>query len=298
MPTLSDFIVEIGKRANITEDVMKDILSNAELTKINLPEAFTNTTYSNLMNEQQAKSSQAVKAFFKADNLDPIDKDLKRFAAELSDPDFLTSFNSNTSTYAKFPLLIEQIKKTEAAKAKAEYSGKKVDKDELQRQYDELKGQLDAVVLSKDTEINSIKSTTTSQLSELALKYNLNGYDWANPYPDANLNVMVAREAVNTAASKKGAKIIFNAEKQEFELRNINDVSLPYTENHNQVAFKDFLDGTMAENKLLKVSGGTPPPVPPRPYVDKAGTPREIPVSLTDQIAESIARQKAAMAGQ
>jgi hypothetical protein len=278
MPNLSDLLTSLGKKGNISDDVMKNIMTNPALATIEVPDAFAQGLEANLMNEEQAKFNPNLKTHFNGLTHSTLRGILEPLANEIEDDDFKTQFMSNNNNFERLPMLIKKMKELEEAKVKAASSGKAKDVEEVTRQYNEL---LTLRKQEQDKFQNDIKSERQgfeNKLTDMSLNAMLSSYKYSSSIP-SDVASIVAREKLNAALKAKGAKMVYDNEGNALRLVNANDTSLPYRENHNDVSIQDFANRTFAEAKMLEVSApATPParPLTPPPNNPHGGLQRDV----------------------
>lgn len=258
---IGDFLNNLSKKANVPSEIMKDVLSNPALASIDLSDAFTEAVDASLMNEEQAKFNPNLKTHFTGTVHKTLANLIDPFANEIEDEDFKTSFLSEANNFKKIPNLIAKMKELSEAKVKAASTGKAKDVEEVTRQYNELQALRKQEQERFNSELENERQGFTSKLKDMSLNSMLSGYNFIDELPK-DVAGIVAREKLNATLAAKGAAMVYDSQSNSLRLVNANDLSLPYRENHNEMSLTDFANRTLAENKLLKVTGAAPAPTP------------------------------------
>ena len=153
------------------------------------------------------------------------------------------------------------MKELSEAKVKAASTGKAKDVEEVTRQYNELQALRKQEQERFNSELENERQGFTSKLKDMSLNSMLSGYNFIDELPK-DVAGIVAREKLNATLASKGAAMVYDSQTNSLRLVNANDSSLPYRENHNEMSLTDFANRTLAENKLLKVTGAAPAPTP------------------------------------
>jgi hypothetical protein len=212
-----------------------------------------------LLTLDAAKNNSEIIKAIKATTLSGADSKLDELIAELGlqpAEDFL----SNKNTYEKIAIVTKLA--NEAGK-KAGGTGSKQTADEFTKkeaEYNLQLKQLKESLIAKETEF---KNTRENDLTTFELKTILSGKNYIFPAEmDTNLKLSTALGAVQNELTKNGFSIKRN-ENGQLEIVT-KDGTAAYNPKDN-VAYEPntFIDGALAQNKLLKIndtSSATPPP--------------------------------------
>ncbi|MBK7885125.1 MAG: hypothetical protein IPJ81_16070 [Chitinophagaceae bacterium] len=150
---LGQLISHLATKAGIpAEDQhLKDILSNAELTKVTLHSDLVKALDDNLLSvDAAADNHPTIGAKYKAEALNAYDKVMARVMDELElDEETKTELTGVKSSYKRFEALAAKIKDLKTAKANA---GSKEEKTGLQKQIDDLLEAVRVAKVEKDDE--------------------------------------------------------------------------------------------------------------------------------------------------
>ena len=257
MINAADFINNLATNAGIAADNsdLKTLLSDARLSAINIPDAVVGGIQSAHLTIESAKANPDLIKYFRATNLDPLDKTVFSTLTELGiDEAELADLKSEKSTYNKVALAIKKVSSLKEAAAKANAEGSTGKAAEYEKQ-----------VLALNAQISQIKDAFSTEKSELVKSYDnkyksrilneiLLGYEYASEQPKE-----VQLELANILLNKH-----LSQNKWETRLDNDN-ISLVTSEgtkvfdNNKEVTIKALADKIVSENKLIKVNA---PPTP------------------------------------
>ena len=257
MINAADFINNLATNAGIAADNsdLKTLLSDARLSALNIPDAVVGGIQSAHLTIESAKANPDLIKYFRATNLDPLDKTVFSTLTELGiDEAELADLKSEKSTYNKVALAIKKVSSLKEAAAKANAEGSTGKAAEYEKQ-----------VLALNAQISQIKDAFSTEKSELVKSYDnkyksrilneiLLGYEYASEQPKE-----VQLELANILLNKH-----LSQNKWETRLDNDN-ISLVTSEgtkvfdNNKEVTIKALADKIVSENKLIKVNA---PPTP------------------------------------
>lgn len=258
MGTFGQFITSLAAKAGVSSDHkgLIDILSNAELAKITVPEDLENSLNEGLtLTIESAKNNLELKKHFRASILNGVDAEIKRIADENEfDEDSKLQLNSeDLTTSRKVRLVTAKIKALQEKKAEANTK----DKPELQEKINALlKEKADAVKTFED-EKKAILAQHEEDLTSYGKRNILAAKKYAASHLDTDTNISLAELLLSKELQAKGAKIV----RRDGQLRLVQagDPSLDYYNGSTQPTVEQFIDGVLAQNKLLAVSEPTPP---------------------------------------
>ncbi|MBN2787424.1 MAG: hypothetical protein JXQ69_03775 [Paludibacteraceae bacterium] len=252
-----DFLNTLAKKVGKENDpALVAILSNSELANRDINDDFANTLDTNLMSLDGAKNNPALLNHFKPVILAGIDNS---FAAlgnkfELGD-DFLTE----KSTYKKAEILESKIAAKLAAIEESKSKGDPAKEAKLQEQLVDLQSKLGQLTDQKTAELNQLKSQHEIQMNDMLVKFNLTGKKYANKDLPMETQTIIAKTLLDAKIKESGAILINDG--GVLKLKQAANPTMDYVDaGFKPVSFNDFADKVLADNKLLEVSGGTPPP--------------------------------------
>ncbi len=204
----------------------------------------------NLLTLEAAKSNSEIIKAIKAQTLSGADTKIDELIAELGlQPD--ESFLANKNTYDKIAIV---TKLAMDAGKKANSPNKQTAEDFTKKEADynkQLKDLKDSLT-AKETEY---KTTRENDLTSFELKTILSGKNYIFPDEmDTTLKLNTALGAVQNELSKQGLSIKRNDAGQ---LQIVDKDGVPAYNPKDNVAYEPntFIDGALAQNKLLRING-------------------------------------------
>lgn len=217
---------------------------------------------SNLFNMDAAKQNSQLKGYFHAQALSVPDKAIEEVLEEMQFDDAVKiEFKNEKSTPAK----VKKLAQTIAAKNKAlieelEKKSPSKDSDKRIEKLSEEITKLNKDLIDKDTQWQSklaeAEKREQAKAQTFAKKMILANKNYADDKRDKELNVEFADLVLQKELAAKKALPIFNQD-GTFKLVQAENPDLEYMENHRPVSFGDFVDRTLANNNMLKVSAPT-----------------------------------------
>ena len=245
---IGEFISQTAERIGYGSDTIKDLLSNPELSKINLPDDFKASVNKNLLTVSEAKVNSEISQYFKGNALGSIDATIKELLDEYGlDDDSKKVITEEKSTYQRVKLFTKALAeaKEKAASAVGGEKAKLVEKiteltQKLASETDSFKKQLSA----KDAE-------TIATLTQYKLDAHFGSYDYALEGIDPEISKLAAKTAFERKLTEKGGKLVWKD--GNVALVSVTDDSLPFTVDNKPVDFKTFADSVVGEAKMVKV---------------------------------------------
>lgn len=267
MAVLGKLITDLLLSAGINPEAeeIKDKIAPILVLDNEIPDNVASTLKTNLMTEESAKNNQVLKNYFKAQSLNGMDTTLNSYVDgyEGFDDAIKADFKAETSTFKRTTMILDKLKELEGAKhgeGTTEADKKKM--DSLRTQIGELNGKVATANEGWEAKEKAIRDESQSQVMEYAYKAALSGKPYVNKEVDADVNILFARNLVDNQLKKDGAMIKFSD--GEFKLVQIADPELDYMQESKKVAFGDYANSVLTQNKIIEVSnGGTPPPTTP-----------------------------------
>lgn len=275
-----DLFKQLSEKSGIAADDKELVAFLTANPALEIPDTLANSFLSKLMNENEAKVYQPIKAHWTQQNLSGIDKKITDLLTELAVDDAVKNeILAEKNTYERVPLLVKKIQALEQKKLE---SGKG-EKSALQAEINKLNGELTKLTTEKAAEIQRVKDTAAGEILNYAINANLAGRNFANKEIPKEANVATALFLLQKGLTDKKIKVV--NDNNTLKLVRTDDTALPYTENHKEVSFDSFADSVLSANKMLSVGNPTPKPAPtPAPQ----GQPIEVPQELAAHYAEQI----------
>lgn len=245
MPKLGTFLTSLAKKSNIdiTQPAFVELLAH----DIDIPDDIATAMDKALMNEDAAKTK--LRSTLRTEALNGVDTRIEELLAELGYEDAaVADIKGEKNSYEKIAKLTRTIRDLESKKAGAKGEGKEA----LEKRIDKLVADLkdaNQKLVDRETEFTQ---TRQSDLTRFDLHKKLLGKDYALPKEmDGDLKLATAEGAVNKALAAKGYKIARTDSGLHLVDKDGNDA---YSDTHERVLLDSFIDGALAQNKLLRVS--------------------------------------------
>lgn len=233
---------------SVTDATMKSILENTALSNIEVADDVSSKLTAERFTLDAAKQNPDLHKHFKAAILDGADKEVYRIADEygLSDED-KTLLKSSENSYKRIAEIAKLVKTAEAKKTAA--PGK--EKDALTKEIEKL-----------NAEMLTLKDTYSKQQKDQADSFDNERNNWKMesvynefiPQMDKkyshDINLTIARTQVAKELQKKGLKVV----NKDGSLSLFTGQDTEYYENNQKVDLKDFVNKTLANEKLLIAS--------------------------------------------
>lgn len=262
MVTTGKFLEKLAKKAGIdtSSEAFKPLLELKE----EIPDEVVASLDKSLLTVEAAKSNSEVNKALRQSILGVADVKMEDIIKEMKlqpGDDYVAEKNS----YEKLGLLSKLIFDAGQKKAAADnnagvHETLKKEKDafaakesEYQKQFKEFQAQLSAAKEAIDGTENKYKSTIENDRIQYDTYKKLLGKNFDLPKQmDDDLKVETAFVVVNKELKKRGLNIKRD-ESGKLALFD-KDGNPGYSENHNLLEFDSFLDGALAQNKLLKIN--------------------------------------------
>lgn len=257
MINAADFINNLATNAGIAADnsELKTLLSDARLSAITIPDTLSSGIQSAHLTIESAKANPDLIKYFRATNLDPLDKTVFNTLTELGiDEAELADLKSEKSTYNKVVLALKKVSSLKEAAAKANAEGSTGKAAEYEKQVLALNAQISQIKDAFNTEKSELVKSYDNKYKSRILNEILLGYEYASEQPKE-----VQLELANILLNKH-----LSQNKWETRLDNDN-ISLVTSEgtkvfdNNKEVTIKALADKIVSENKLIKVNAPQTP---------------------------------------
>lgn len=221
---------------------------------IDLPDADTNKLLSGLLTLDDAKQNHDLKKHFASQVLDGADAELNRLmdetGFEVSDKEEMKALET---TYKRISAIGKKIQTLEKKKAGASAG----DKKELQDQINAHIAKIAELQKSHSEEIKTIRDESEKKLTNSTIRSIFASKKFANTQIPVDVNIETSMVLLNRELEKKGAKIINTS--IGLKLVQAKDESLDWLSGANEkLSYEQFIDGFLAENKLLAVNDANP----------------------------------------
>ncbi len=250
---VGQLLVHFAQKAGISseDENLKNILSNAELTKVPIHSDLARQMDDALLSVEMAKDNHPdIGTVYKAQALNALDKKLAALADELGMNDELDGIKN---TYKKLDIVVDKLKAAKAAKPAAN--------DGLQKQNEELLKELQTIKANSEAERQKNEADRINDKKGFVLRGEFNGRKTILD----ELDPEVRQDSLNLALARRlnelDAELLFDESGKVLQPFK-KDGSKLLGPNHTPITLQALLDSVIAQNKLDVV---TPPPTPPIP---------------------------------
>lgn len=277
--TLGELINQLAQKAGVaaSDQNLVNVLSHAELSKINVHSDLSNALDNNLLSLEIAKDNHPeIGSIYKAQALNALDKKLDTLAGDLglSEDD---SYKTLKNSYKKLDLVVEKLKETKKPDGKAS--------EGLQKQVDQLVAELKAVKETAEKEKTDLENARINDKKDYVLKGKFAGIKTILDQLDPEVRHTSLMTALNKKLQEHDAELKFDEGGNLVAIK--KDGSRLLGANHTPIDLQSILDQTIAQNKLAVVTPPQPGPTPgDRRVVPPAGA------SGTNSTVASYARQQ------
>jgi predicted nucleic acid-binding Zn-ribbon protein len=244
---LGTLLSDLAKKAGVdtTQPEFVALLSH----DIEIPEGIGTALNKGLLNLEAAKNNPEIKKLIRTETLNGVDAKVAEILEEMgiTEADDITT---EKNSFEKIKRLSQKIKEVEEKKAK---TTKAPEKDALEKQIADLNKEIKAAKDGLVAKEKEWQDTRNGDLTNFDIQKKLLGKDYALPKEmNADLKVTTAQSAINMALAAKGLKLVRN-EQGNLQILD-KDGNKAYSDNHEELQVDSFIDGALAQNKLLKVN--------------------------------------------
>jgi hypothetical protein len=249
---LTSLLKTLAKQAGIeTQKDLNDFLeTNKEsLEALELPDVTGNLMQENLWNEEVAKTKGTLKKHFAGLLFPGIEQGAKERAIEagLTNEEVIQIHQSTQDSGQRVNSYIE------ALKSKLSNSSKNAKgSDEIMKQIQELQTKAIEIERAKNDEINSLKSNFNSRIEDFAWKNEVSKVKWNKAIPES-VRSMALKEAIRTEVEKENGKLIFDPERQIWEIVNSADPTMKVSKAGKILDYNTLFPLALQEHKLLDI---------------------------------------------
>lgn len=259
-----DFLNKLATKSGIdkADKALIDLLSKSEFANMEIPDELANKIDSSLMDLEAAKANPEIRKIIKGETLNGADSMITKLITELGfTDDEVSDVIADKNTFTKIEKLVKKTSELATKKAGA----KPADKEAIQKQLDDLNGQIRTAKEAHTNEVKSIKATHETELTNFELINMISDKKLALPAEmPAKVKNDIVLNAIKSELAAKGLQIV-----NENGIRSVKkaDGTDAYDEGNRKIALTGLIDGVLAQNKLLAVTTEpvTPPVVPPIP---------------------------------
>lgn len=248
--TIAELLHQLAERVdfNASDDVLKAIVTNPTLSQIQVPSELATDLNRKLMTESEAKINGNIKKHFTATALNGVDAKVKEILDEFGfDDDSKNGIFAEQNSYNRIKLLAQSISDLKDKSITATGGEKKALIDKI----NELTSLVNSEKAARANDIASVNAQWASKLTDKEINSMFSNYDYAMDL-DKEIQIQTARNVWERELKNKGGKYIYGED--GLKLVNAETPDLPFTIDNKQVDVKQFTEGVLAQNKLLKVT--------------------------------------------
>jgi len=252
MINAADFINTLATNAGIATDNsdLKTLLADARLSQITIPEPLVQGIQSAHLTLESAKANPDLIKYFRANNLDPMDKQLFSTLGELGiEEENYADIKADKSTYNKVVLALKRVAELKSKAANANAEGATGKAAQYEKQVVELNKEIAKIKDEHNYEKAELAKTYDNKYKSRLLNEILLSYDYASEQPK-EVNVELANLLLNKHLSQ-------NKWETRLDNDNIGLVTSEGTkvfDNNKELTIKALADKIVSENKLIKVN--------------------------------------------
>lgn len=254
--TVAEFIKSLVTKSGVQMDEqLTAVLNNEALATVDIPEAIASGIDNRLISLQDAKNNHSeIKNWYHKQALDTVDTQMVGLMDDFGmDEALRNEVLQEKSTYKRIPLLLKKVRDLEAKKHTATST---TDKVALQKQIDELQGQLRA----RNIEQQALKSEFDNKVKDFQKQYKLDQllgqyqtiYDNPQSPLDPEVKTLTLKNLVSKALQENNATFDFDQNGQFILIK--NDGGNYYGDNNQLVSPQQFAESVLSRNKLLIVT--------------------------------------------
>lgn len=259
METVSQFIERLANKAGVKSDDpnLINILSSAELSKITVPAELVAGIDNQLLSLNQAKDNHpALKRLYHAQALNAFDTRMAEVIENSGlSADQVADLKAEVNTYSRFEKLQEALKTSHETALKT--AGQGADKSALKTQVDELLNTIKAKETDYNAKIAQLNEQRQKDRVGYEIKNMLGGVKTVFDELPSQAKQAALDTLINQALSNREASFTFDEDGQ-LTLRG-KDGSVVVGANHTKYTPQNFIEETLAQNKVIKVAETTPP---------------------------------------
>jgi len=220
---------------------LKSILSNAEVSRINVPDEMANAMDGNLYSLETAKTSADLKRHFTALAYNGLDAELNRLIEDVGfEEEVRNELLAEKSSTKRAVALAKKIRSLEEQKLEASGAEKL-----------ELQAKLNALETEAKSKVEDLKRTHDNEVADLLVKHALSGYKYALGEIPKQKKIDTAYNLLKENLEADGLKIV----KDGGDVKLVRpDNSDYYDGSNNKIDFKTYVDRFLGQNKLLQAT--------------------------------------------
>jgi hypothetical protein len=254
---ISKFLESMAAKAGQrNSDVLKALLEQPDFVDYEVGDALAMQITENLLSLEAARNDPSVKAHFKSTVLDGVDAEINKILPDFGLGD--DAYGDAKDTYSKIRALRTKLKEvfedgsTSVGKQKVEY----------QKQMAALQKELSDARDAHEKALAAAKGEFSQKSMEWQINNLLHSREYADKERSKDVSVKLAKIIIGDALAEKGGKFVLDGD--ALRIKRADDPSMDwYDSDHKSLTCEEFVNKTLAENKLLAVSPAQNNPILP-----------------------------------
>lgn len=265
---------QLAEKAGIALDDARltEFFKRPELL-VTVPDEISATLNKTLISLEDAKNNHPIiKSHYFAEVMANVDRALQKVYQKLQlDDEIVAELSKETSSTKRIALLGDKLDEVIAEKTKAAGKGDSAASAALQKQIDDLNAALRAEKDARKTDKSSYETEMLNYKIENSLSGKIGGLKTIYDTLPADVRATTIKTLLNKEFQDSDVKLVID-ENGGLKLQK-KDGSNYYDENNRQVSADEFIQRTLAKNKILSQSappaggnggGGEPGGLPPK----------------------------------
>jgi hypothetical protein len=254
MTKLTEVLKSIASQSGVSETELQSIMENSALASIEIDDAISTRLTVPRLTMESAKANPDLKKHFTAQALNGVDSEMQRLMNDMGvSAEIQTEINGLDTTFKRVPALMKKIQELESKKQGAGSE----DVAKMNQKISDLNAELAKTNETFANERTQLKNGFEQERVDFEFNNILGAFNYALPKETPIEAVkMFGRTIAENGMREKGVKIV----KENGSLVLKTSEGTDYFENNVKIGVNDFVQKTLANAKVLSVSGTQTPP--------------------------------------
>lgn len=290
--TAGDFINQLAINSGIASDDanLKKLLSSVTFASQEIPSELAEKIQSNHLTVEAAKANPAIISHFREANFSAVDRELMDALKEIGLDEEINKVLTPKNTIKNIKPALKKLAELKEKQATAATDGLTGKAAEYQKQIEALTRQIGETNANAAAEKQTLLKQFEGERKEWVINQMLSNYEYAGEQRK-EVQTKLAKILLDDHLKEKG----YQTKYENGNLELVTSEGTPVFDNNTKITLKAFTDKLVADNKLIKVSGATPPANngangnPQQPFIkpNTNGTPTVFDKHLSDQLANA-----------
>lgn len=256
MLTAGDFINQLAINSGISQDDanLKKLLSSVTFASQEIPAELAEKIQANHLTIEAAKANPAIISHFREANFSTVDREFLEGFKELGVEEEINKLLSPKNTIKNIKPALKALAELKVKEAKATADGATGKAAEYQKQIDALTRQIGETNANAAAEKQNLLKQFEGERKEWVINQMLSNYEYAGEQRK-EVQTKLAKILLDETLKEKG----YQTKYDNGNLELVTSEGTPVFDNNTKITLKAFTDKLVADNKLIKVSGATPP---------------------------------------